>query len=190
MLGFCMILLFFIYYKSLDWITFLKSVIITTLFFIAANVVIYNYIPYAYDNFFARLMVADISNGRFDIFEIYNNIILDTPSNFLFGFGMQGLFEKLIVEYGVFDVPHNGIQELFVVWGCIGVVIFLRFVYELYINLKVINGSIKPIEFLPFLILFLTIQFGQFITNSTGLLCLSYCYVSCLSNFGDVVREE
>ncbi len=180
----CLILIVLKFTTKTRWIV-LGGVIITG---IIAIIFLYLLFPYVVEEFIERFSDADISNGRIDIFNFYNNHLTSDAKYLLFGVGIQNLTGKISNIYGsAVSVTHNGIQELLVVWGIPGLALFAWFIIEMFLQGKKLH-KIKLINLLPFILLAIDIMFGQLIRSGKTMLALLIVYISLYVKF-DVVGE-
>lgn len=147
---------------------------------LVALIVLQNVIPSLFLNIQERFQRSDGWNGRGSLVKNYGQFLLSSPLYLLFGVGMQHIFEKVSPHYPVQDVPHLGIQEVWVAWGVIGVVMMLGVIWGIIHISKQYAGGKRPLyQFMP---LFLTLMFtmsGQLLTSSRALMALSFGYI-CL----------
>ena len=146
--------------------------------------IIYLIIPGIVTKFIARFFESDISNGRIDIIKFYNEHLLSKDSHLWFGIGLQEPLSKIQLLYPetTINVAHNGIQELLVVWGVPGLLLFSWFTIELISSGR--KGAKKTLlNYLPLILIFITIQFGQFISGADKLMALSLAYLSIKTDF-------
>lgn len=137
-------------------------------------------LPDLFKSVLSRFLVEDISSGRNTIFADYTALIFSKFERFFFGFGMQGLFEKTIqVSPNITNVSHNGIQEIFVVWGFVGFVIVCFIFFAYFSSAKHKGAKITFVNMLPFLVAFIKIQSGQFVTAPIMTIMFMYAYI-CL----------
>ena len=84
-------------------------------------------------------------------------------------------------------MPHNGIQEILVVWGIPGLLLFVWLIVEMFLQVKT-KHKIKFINLIPALLVLVYTMFGQLITAGQVLLSLVIVYISLYVKF-DVVGE-
>ena len=98
-----------------------KTIIFSLITIIGLGLVIlaiYLISPIIITNFLKRFGANDISNGRIGIFKFYNEGFFTNPKNYLLGMGLQNIKERIPLFYGANrNVPHNAIQELYVLFG-------------------------------------------------------------------------
>ncbi|MGL4337606.1 MAG: hypothetical protein ACRCST_12015 [Turicibacter sp.] len=119
-----------------------------------------------------RFDVVDISNGRNELLVQYNDIILGGYHNFFIGNGLFNYYPK----FGLENVTHNGIQEIFLAWGCIGFVFAIQWIGSLFAHIKV-ESFVNVIPVIIFIVFIQTIQFF----SSFGLILLLIILYCCLN---------
>lgn len=180
----CLILIVLKFTAKTRWIV-LGGVIITG---IIAIIFLYLLFPFVVEEFIERFSDADISNGRIDIFKFYNKHILSNPKYLFFGIGLQNVTKKVTGITGIYSLaPHNGIQELLVVWGIPGLALFTWFIVEMFLQSKRLH-KIKLINVMPAVLVLINIMLGQFVRSGIIMLSLLLVYVSLYVKF-DVVGE-
>ena len=95
---------------------------------------------------------------------------------------MQDLRTKLTDIWGyIYEVPHNGFQEIVVVWGIVGLILF--FVMLIAITKNWLNKSCRNnLTIIPMVAILLFSMAGQLITSYSALLALSFSYMCLFSN--------
>lgn len=136
--------------------------------------------PGVYKNLVERFSEADISNGRNTLFEIYHDFIWSNPLFTLFGVGLQGYFTKVNKYTSVSNVCHNGYQEVWLVWGIVGVFLFTILFFAMVKQTKRYSDKRNLVQFAPLFLILIYILSGQFISSETALLGLIAAYI-CLS---------
>ena len=145
-------------------------------------------VPSVIQSFIQRFTEGDISGGRIDIFKAYNEHIFSDIKYLMFGIGLQDISGKMQQLHGIeIYVPHNGIQELVVVWGIPGLVLFGWFMVEMFLQAKK-HHKIRLINLLPLILVSVDVMFGQLIRSGTTLLALLMVYISLYVKF-DTVGE-
>lgn len=147
-------------------------------------IVINRYAPYLLDNILARFKESDVTNGRTDIFTFYNKHIFASIGNLFFGTGLQNVWNKMSLLYGTsfINVPHNGIQELVVVWGLVGLVFFIYYVLAMIWSSESIVPKHTIANYYPLLVTLLMVQSGQLISSGTIMLIFAFIYISLCTN--------
>lgn len=133
--------------------------------------------PYVIDNFLGRFENDDVLNGRDELFSFYTEHIFSSPEYFLFGIGKQDFAIKIHTIYNNdINVSHNGIQELVVCWGAIGLILFIWFL------VKMVNNSFNSKKtlacFMPLFLILLKVQSGQLITTGSTLLSFAIALIA------------
>lgn len=182
------VILFFI--SSCDSILqAIKTLLIATLFIVFVLLLIKNFTPYIFDSFADRFNVDDISNGRNELMVEYFGFTFSSVAHMLFGIGMQDVLEKVHtlgfkeIEF----VPHNGLQELVVVWGILGIVFLVLIISTILKYARITNKRIRVENWIPLLLLLFMIQSGQFITSGQKLLMLTLIYIVFCTK---IIREK
>lgn len=134
--------------------------------------------PTVLSNFAMRLNLADSSGARFELYQFYNNHIFSNPANTLFGIGMQDLLQKVHTTYSSsINVPHNGIQEILVMWGIPGLLLILPIFTGIFVESKR-NGRATVLQLMPIIIVIVNTLGGQFFRNGTTMMALCMGYLA------------
>lgn len=142
--------------------------------------VIGQFFPGVYENLTVRFSEDDVLNGRDDLLVFYSKHIFSAPLYMLFGIGLQDFQEKLIDIYGGYvQVCHNGPQEVWVVWGIVGVVLFFGMILTMISESKRFLKKKPLYQYMPLFLMLLYSLSGQLIRSGSGLLALILIYV-CL----------
>lgn len=146
--------------------------------------------PFVIEHILARLGEADISNGRNDLFAWYNEYLISDPEHLWFGTGLQDILTKVnsIVLVPVDNVSHNGIQELVIVWGIPGLLMFLGFIACMVVAAKKSCKKLCFVGFIPLIMLFVNGMFGQIITSGTVKVTLCFVFAALATDFSDAAR--
>jgi O-antigen ligase len=96
-----------------------------------------------------------------------------------FGMGLQGYSDKLSSVYIDASIPHNGFQELIVMWGIPGLLLFSAFLVGLVINARKKNKNIIFINYIPFIIMMIFVQAAQMVSSSVISMLFAVVYL-CL----------
>lgn len=141
-------------------------------------------LPEFFESFIGRFMVGDLTSGRVGLFIQYTQFIFSSWRNFLFGTGVNGIEAALKMYYGTsfVNVPHNGIQEIVVVWGVVGFFLFAMFIYYFFKQARSVNKQ-KLIHYFPFILIFIKVQLGQLVTTNYTLLMFALIYLSLCYDF-------
>lgn len=151
---------------------------------VIAMMLLWIYIPSVFENIQERFQRSDVSNGRTSLFLYYGQFLLSSPAYFLGGIGMQHIFEKVSPYYAVHDVPHMGIQEVWVAWGIVGVVMIILLIWKIVAtSIWYSQGKRRAYQFMPLCLTLVFTMSGQFLTSSRTLLALVFAYVClCIAN--------
>lgn len=143
---------------------------------------VFEFTPSIIENFVARNDTDDITNGRAGLMTFYHEHIFSSFEHCFWGIGLQGYGGKLANMYGhQVVVCHNGIQELWVTWGIVGVVLFALMIFSMIITSKRWANNRVFFALLPLCALLFSSMAGQLISSGTYLLSLSLTYiVMCL----------
>ena len=147
------------------------------------------FFPDTIETFSSRFEVEDVSNGRIDLFVQYHHYLFDKVRNMMFGIGLQDNLTRL-TSMGFVNVPHNGLQELLVVWGVPGFVAFLILLGSFFKFAGKEKGKMEFINILPFAILFVGVQTMQLITDGRTLILFGLSFLSLRYTFRKGKRQE
>ena len=144
--------------------------------------------PYIIDNIIERFSEEDVTGGRAELLVWYFDYLFAEPSHILFGTGMQDIFSKVTGYLGSspLDIPHNGIQELLVVWGLPGIILLGVFIFNLVATASRANKISFPM-FIPVIVWFVMGMSGQWITSGKDMLFMSWFYVVFCTKFEDKI---
>lgn len=141
--------------------------------------------------YISRFFVADITTGRLDTMDLYQEYILSNPDVLLFGIGLQSFGDRLVYEMMIASVvPHNAIQEIIIAWGMPGIALFIA------LCLFLIDSSQKSIpnknllNYIPLFIILFKGLAGQMLSSSYSLLALSFAYLSLCTNLTLVSKPK
>ena len=139
---------------------------------------LYLFFPATLEMFALRLGVKDITNGRSDLFIEYNNYLASSVKAFFWGLGSLNLAEN-VHKYSIsFNVPHNGIQEILVAWGILGLLLFIAMILVMIRRSKQENPNQSWANYALLVVLFAKIMVGQVITSSYTMLAFALVYLS------------
>lgn len=125
------------------------------------------------NNIFNRIDTTEISTGRIDIFNMYNDYILNNLESLFFGIGIQNPAEKT----GIWNSMHNGIQQVYVSFGIVGLILFTILIYNIVKKANIHRKcKISLINIIVFLALFVYTQSIQFMSSSSIFLFLIIVY--------------
>lgn len=146
--------------------------------------------PGIIDNYVVRFNEDDVTGGRSDLFEFYNDFIFSTPKRLFIGIGMQNIPIKVWSMTGILmNSPHNGYQEMIISWGMIGLVLMLLFILQMVLFAQKKNPRVPIMCYLPLILLLTNIFAGQFITSGSKLLSLIFIYL-IICNGGKEIGKE
>lgn len=156
----------------------IKSLMLTLAIIILVTVVMKRIFPTAFDSLILRFSEGDISTGRNDIFVYYSEKLLADFGLLLFGVGLQGYETKLLTRY-VLSIPHNGFQELLVMWGIPGFIAFIAFLILLTNRARKLNHNIRFVNYIPLIIMLVNVQVSQMASSSVVTVLIAFVYM-CL----------
>lgn len=140
---------------------------------------LYLVFPELLNYFHGRFQEEDLTTGRVDAMLAYHEFIIAKSNIAFFGIGLQDLYEKLVLQYAVAAVvPHNGLQEIVIVWGIPGLLMLCMLLGLMVKQSRRYNRKQSLINYIPLLIILVKIQAGQMITSSYTILALSFAYLS------------
>lgn len=140
-------------------------------------------LPFVYmllKNVLMRFLTASsLTSGRTELFLAYNEYWMSSIQNIVFGIGLQ----EPIIKTGAENSMHNMIQEIYVCWGAIGLLMMAAFFYTLYQKIKKENAWNK-------LSLFLCAVFFIYL-NSMQYIRLPYIFIlTLLVYYSFYLKEE
>lgn len=144
---------------------------------------IFEFAPSIIENFAARNDTDDITNGRAGLISFYNDHIFSSFKHCFWGVGLQNYGGKLADMYGHHIVVcHNSIQEAWVIWGFVGVVmLLLTFIFMMTSSIR-LSGKRPFFALVPLLALIFSSMAARIISSGTYTLALSLVYIIlCLS---------
>lgn len=134
--------------------------------------------------FYSRFFEDDITTGRDRIFVQYHRFIVSQPKYWLFGIGMQELGEKALVIHRIAShVPHNGIQEIVLVWGIPGLVLVGGLLAAMLWRARAEAGKRELLSCIPLLVILFKSMAGQFLSSGYTMLSLTFVYLSLCETF-------
>lgn len=155
-----------------------------------ALILVQHFVPSVFENILERFQRKDVWNGRGGLFKYYNQFLFLSPMYFLFGIGMQCIYEKVMLHSPVADVPHMGLQEVWVAWGVVGFVMLGILIWKVIRTSKLYSeGKRQPYQFMPLMLTLVFTMSGQLITSSRALMAFTFAYV-CLCIKRTVLRTE
>lgn len=149
-------------------------------------------IPSVFDNLTERFQREDVLNGRGALLKYYNEFLFSSPMYFLFGIGMQQMYEKVAPYSPVADVPHMGLQEVWIAWGLVGLTLFLVMLWRVVrLSRQYSAGKRHLYQFMPFALILVFTMTGQLLTSSRALMALTLAYVClCIKKKGSNSEED
>lgn len=147
---------------------------------VAVAVVIFALIfPSNFEYFVGRFTVRDITTGRNGLMVQYHNFIVENPIVLLFGIGYQSFGYRLLEIYRVAEVvPHNSIQELIIVWGVVGLLLFAALFVSMFYNSRCCNRKQSLLNCIPLIIILFKGMAGQMLNSPYTMLAFSFAYLS------------
>lgn len=127
-----------------------------------------------------RMTETEAFSHRDVLFAFYFKHIFSSAIYLLFGIGAQNFQDKIFDIYGYrYGVPHNFIQEIWCMWGLLGVIMMGYLLYHLIRRSKRFSGNGRSYHYLPYVALLASCMVGHLITSGRGLLMLIFSYL-CL----------
>lgn len=151
---------------------------------------IWQFFPTVFENIVSRFKDSDVLNGRDDLYAFYNKHIFSSFLYFFFGVGIQDLSVKIFGIYSnAGNVTHNGFQEVWVVWGIIGIITFIYLLALMIIKSRSKNrDGWEWRQCIPMATLLLFTSAGQFVRSGIALLSLIIAYVCLVSYKRDSIK--
>lgn len=144
---------------------------------------LYLVFPDVLEMFAQRLNVEDITSGRDSLFVSYNDYLFSSLKAFLWGLGSLNLADNVRQLSIANIVPHNGIQEILVAWGIIGLLLFVAMIYVLIRRSKQENPHQSWKNYSLLIVLLAKIMVGQVITSTYTMLSFALIYLSLCQDF-------
>lgn len=162
----------------------LKVLLFGALALIALIIVVLVFMPYVFENYLKRFTEEDILNGRDVLLRYYNNHIFSDIKYTLFGTGLQNTYPTIYALYGrSYNVSHNGIQELVLMWGIPGLLLFVACLIDMIRISKKYAVRHRLANFIPLFFMILKAQSGQVITSGETLLSFVFAYYGLCVSF-------
>ena len=137
-------------------------------------------IPSVFENIQERFQREDVWNGRGDLFQYYTEFLFLSPTNWLFGIGVQQIYEKVVLYVPVAGVPHMGLQEVWVAWGLVGLAFFCIMLWRIItVSRQYARGKRQLYQFMPLVLTMVSTMSGQLLTSYRALMALTFSYI-CL----------
>ena len=159
-----------------------KSISLLLVVFALFVYCLFVYAPSIVENFIARNDTNDITNGRAFLMEFYHNHIFSSFEYCFWGIGLQGYGTKIVEIYGRnIGVCHNGIQEIWVTWGFVGILLFILMILAMIWTSRKYSYNRNVFAYIPLCALFFSSMAGQLLSSGTYMLALTFVYiVMCL----------
>lgn len=190
----CLVVIILIYLCTIKGNVWWKLRGIVTVLFFACMVffIMSHYLPQITNDIILRFNEDDITNGRDVLFLFYNKHIFSSVIYFFFGIGIQDFSSKISGIYGVpINVCHNGIQEIWTMWGIIGVFLFIKLIIAMISYSKRYAGKRLLNNFLPLGLLIINSMAGQLITSEHLMLSLVCIFVAlCIPQNSSQKKEK
>lgn len=156
----------------------LKLLLASIFALLIAILLLYLVFPNVLEAFVMRFKEEDITSGRDDIFAVYNNYLFSSVKALFWGLGSLNLVNGVMKLEIVNNVPHNGVQEILVAWGVIGLLLFILMIFVLIRRSRQENPHQSWINYSLFLVLIAKIMVGQVITSIYTMLLFALVYLS------------
>ena len=135
--------------------------------------------PSAYSQLMNRFEVSDLSGGRIELLRFFNQHIFSSFKNAMFGIGLQNAAGKIAELYNRDIVPHNGIQEVLLVWGFPGLILVIGWFWSFIRGARRYNPRCFTVmNLLPLIFFVLKTQSGQFFRSGKNLLAVALAFIS------------
>lgn len=189
LIGAVLVFLFFIISSGNKNGKSIKNLFVAAVIMLLVFYVIINFAPFIYERFVERFEVDDITSGRSDLITFYNQHIYSNLRYSMFGLGLQNLWDKILQIYpSAKFVPHNSLQEMLVVWGIPGLIMFVSLICCMIKTTAKYVRKHTMANYSALLFLMIITMSGQLITSGRGLLYFSLIYISMCIDFKD--REK
>ena len=156
-----------------------KRLFILGIVSIAVILLLSYFFPTIIDSMVNRFTEDDVTSGRTDLFSFYTNALFEKPVVLLFGVGLLDYRYKVFSTFGYFNIPHNGIQELLVMWGIPGLIMFALLIYFAIKRAKGDN-KIPFVYYIPLIVMLFFIQGAQMVSSSIINMIWVYIYLCLL----------
>lgn len=156
----------------------IKNLLLVFTIIILVTVVMERIFPAAFDSLILRFSESDMSTGRNDIFVYYSQKLLADSGLLMFGVGFRGYATKLLTNYSL-SIPHNGFQELLVMWGIPGFIAFIAFLILLVSRARKLNRNMHFVNCIPLFIMLINVQVSQMVSSSVVTILIAFVYM-CL----------
>ena len=147
--------------------------------------------PMAMEYFIGRFQVEDITTGRADLMRMYHEYITDHFNVMFFGVGLNDFSNRIVDVYSAaWNVPHNSIQEIILVWGIPGLLMMGLLLLVVLLKSKTHNRRLCLLNFIPLIIILVKSLAGQLLTSGYTLLALSFAYLSLCQIFSSEANNS
>lgn len=163
-----------------------KNILLLLVFIPIFLLTVFEFAPSILENFVARNDTDDITNGRAGLMSFYNDHIFSSFKHCVWGVGLQDYGDKIANMYGQHIlVCHNSIQEAWVIWGFIGVImLLLTFLFMTTSSLKW-SGKRPFFALVPLLALIFSSMAARIISSGTYTLALSLVFIIMCLNWNN-----
>jgi len=153
------------------WLSLTKSItgffgglVRIAVFAVVVFALVNHFVPSVIESYSERISRQDILGGRIEISAAYFNVMSQHPERLFLGVGLQDYPTKC----DVWTSSHNGIQEVLVTWGIIGIVLVGLYIFFIakHGSREVSKNDRKVIHLLPLIVLLVGVQSGQFFSSS------------------------
>lgn len=156
----------------------LKFLFGSVLILLISVILLYLIFPATLDMFIQRFNVDDITSGRDALLVTYNKYLFSSTKAFIWGLGSLNMPEQVRALSIAFHIPHNGIQEILVAWGIIGLLLFVAMIFVLIRRSKQENPHQSWANYALLIVLLAKIMVGQVITSNYTMLAFALIYLS------------
>ena len=157
------------------------SIIMVALFAVGIEALLF---PETLEYLLNRFSDPDVTTGRDVLMRDYHNYIINNIKAMFFGIGLNDFMENVLNLYKISThVPHNSVQELIVVWGLPGLIMFSLLVSCIVSESKKYGNVKTLLNYIPLFIILLKSMAGQLITSGYTMLALSFAYISLCQDF-------
>jgi len=158
----------------------IKKMLIRIMQIISAGAALYwivqKLMPLYLSSLFIRFQQADTYGGRTEIFQYYMSQMWEHFDRLLFGVGLQNYSDK----YGYYNSAHNGIQEVVIAWGIIGLIVVTIMMINMLSFARFQNRNAFMYRFIPVIAVLLFVQTGQWFLDTSGLYRLMVAFSAIL----------
>lgn len=169
----------------------IKFIIMGLVIIVVSIIALNKFSPTLMNNLMSRVLVDDISNGRVGLFMQYGKYIMSSLLTLFWGTGIAkncNLVEEYFMTSNM-QVPHNGVQEVLVIWGIPGLIIFVVFLGSLILNAKKQLNNPTLLNYIPLIMILFKVQAGQLATSYPTILMFSLAYLSLCNDLKKEVHR-